>query len=138
MRGDLRVAQRFTPPSAAAVRVRPDHRPDDVRHDRGRHTVGLSGSLYHLEPQRERRGGGAIKISTHLKNSNYSGCDNRAAISADDWVWVRCLKWNTATSHWWVYLRTDVGSNYGWTSLDNFNTIAYDDDGDGAVEYADC
>ncbi|MGC0344250.1 hypothetical protein [Streptomyces sp. SLBN-8D4] len=51
---------------------------------------------------------------------------------------MRCLKWNSATSHWWVYLRTEVGSNYGWTSLDNFSSIAYDDDGDGTVEYAYC
>ncbi|MCX4853876.1 hypothetical protein OG426_53790 [Streptomyces canus] len=89
-------------------------------------------------PSANGEGGGSINISTHLKNSNYSGCDNRASISAGDWVWVRCLKWNSATSHWWVYLRTEKGSNYGWTSLDNFSTIAYDDDGDGAFEYAYC
>jgi hypothetical protein len=90
------------------------------------------------KPAANGEGGGSITISTHLKNSDYSGCDNLDAISAGEWVWVRCLKWNSATSHWWVYLRTDVGSHYGWTSLDNFNSVAYDDDGDGAIEYAYC
>ena len=88
-------------------------------------------------PSANGEGAGNMTISTYLKNSDWSGCDNRDYVSSGARVWFRCLQWNTATSHWWVYVRTD-DSHYGWTSLDNIDNLGWDDDGDGTVEYASC
>ncbi|WP_405724463.1 hypothetical protein OG607_18845 [Streptomyces sp. NBC_01537] len=88
-------------------------------------------------PSANGEGAAIMNISTHLKNNEYSTCDNVASISLDTEVYLRCYATNSKGNVWW-YVRIANGTTLGWTSEANLDLIYYDDNLDGHMDYYHC
>jgi len=67
-------------------------------------------------------GAGTLKITTHLKNAPYAGCDNVDQLYYGTAIYYWCTHINKYGNKW-VWGRVSNTSVMGWTSMANLDTF---------------